>query len=221
MDFVAPAFTIFATTLGDCAIAWNAVGLTGVWLPESSAARLRTRIVRRRPDLAEVRPEGAIDQAIGAITALLRGERTVLTAIPIDDTALDAFDARVYSAARTIPPGRVITYATLAERVGATATAREVGQSLGRNPFPIVVPCHRIVAAGGQLGGFSAPGGSATKRRLLTIEGARLDGAVDLFDSADACAPPAADQTALGNASVGTKTPSSLTGAAIDPSRRP
>ncbi len=131
-----------------------------------------------------------MEQAIGAITALLRGERTDLTDIPIDDTTLDVFDACVYSAARTIPPGRVITYAALAERVGPTATAREIGQSLGRNPFPIVVPCHRIVAAGGQLGGFSAPGGTTTKRRLLTIEDARLDGASDLFDSADAAAPP-------------------------------
>jgi len=220
MVFMAPAFTIFATAIGDCAIAWNALGLTGVWLPDASAARLRARIVRRRPDLAEARPEGAIDQAVGAITALLRGERTDLTAIPIDDTALDAFDACVYSAARTIPPGRVITYAALAERVGAKATAREVGQSLGRNPFPIVVPCHRIVAAGGQLGGFSAPGGSATKRRLLTIEDARLDGAGDLFDTADCGAPPIADQAAFGSASVGAKTPSSPTGAAIDPARR-
>ena len=171
---MAPAFTIFATAIGDCAIAWNDVGLTGVWLPDASAARLRARIVRRRPDLVEARPQGMIEQAIGAITALLCGERSDLTRIPIDDATLDAFDACVYGAARTIPPGRVITYAALAERVGPTATAREVGQSLGRNPFPIVVPCHRVVAADGQLGGFSAPGGTTTKRRLLTIEDARL-----------------------------------------------
>ncbi len=185
-----PGFALFATAIGDCAIAWNAVGLTGVWLPDASAARLRARIATRRPDVVEAHPPGTMAEAVVAITALLRGERADLTDIPIDATALDAFDACVYNAARTIPPGRVITYAALAERVGPTATAREVGQALGRNPFPIVVPCHRIVAAGGQLGGFSAPGGAATKRRLLTIEDARLEGAGDLFDSADELAPP-------------------------------
>ena len=113
---------------------------------------------------------------------MLRGERTDLGAIRIDDSRLDPFDRRVYAAARAIAPGRVVSYAELAARVGPDATAREVGQSLGRNPFPIVVPCHRIVAAGGELGGFSAPGGAATKRRLLTIEDARRDGVDDLFD---------------------------------------
>ena len=131
-----------------------------------------------------------MDEAVAAITALLRGERSDLTRIPIDDSTLDASDAGVYRATRTIPPGRVITYAALAKRVGPTATARDVGQSLGRNPFPIVVPCHRVIAAGGQLGGFSAPGGTATKRRLLTIEDARLDGDDDLFNSVDTDTQP-------------------------------
>ena len=179
-----PAFSIFATAIGDCALAWNQVGLTGVWLPEASTARLRARIARRCPDLGAALPPDTIADAMTAIAALLRGERTDLTAIAIDDVPLDPFDSHVYRTARAIPPGRVITYAVLAERVGAGASAREVGQSLGRNPFPLVVPCHRIVAASGRLGGFSAPGGTATKRRLLTIEDARLDGTGDLFDAA-------------------------------------
>ena len=177
-----PAFTIFATAIGDCAIAWNAAGLVGVWLPEASPTRLRLRVARRHPDATEAQPQGDSAVAIAAIAALLRGERTELRAIRIDDTKLDAFDRRVYAAARTIPPGRVVTYAALAERVGGEASARAVGRSLGCNPFPLVVPCHRIVAASGELGGFSAPGGAATKRRLLTIEDARLDGPGDLFD---------------------------------------
>ncbi|MEO8524099.1 MAG: MGMT family protein [Caldimonas sp.] len=122
---------------------------------------------------------------------MLHGERVALTGIRIDEASLEDFDRRVYRAARTIPAGRVVTYAALAERVGHSATARDVGQSLGRNPFPIVVPCHRIVAASGKLGGFSAPGGSATKRRLLTIEDARLEGAADLFDAPNASDGPA------------------------------
>jgi methylated-DNA-[protein]-cysteine S-methyltransferase len=175
-------FTIFATPIGDCAVAWNRVGLTAVWLPETSAARLRARVAKRLPGASEAPADAAVASAIAAITALLRGERTDLGRVRIDDSRLDAFDRRVYAAARTIAPGRVVTYADLARRVGADASARAVGQSLGRNPFPIVVPCHRIVAASGELGGFSAPGGTATKRRLLTIEDARLDGVADLFD---------------------------------------
>ena len=176
------AFSVFATAIGDCALAWNDVGLFAVWLPEASTARLRARISRRYPQAIEAAPEGSVAAAVAAITALLRGERTDLGPIRLDDSRLDPFDRRVYAAARTIAPGRVVSYAELAARVGPEATAREVGQSLGRNPFPIVVPCHRIVAAGGELGGFSAPGGTATKRRLLTIEDARRDGVDDLFD---------------------------------------
>ena len=185
------AFTTFGTAIGDCAIAWNRVGLVAAWLPETSAARLRGRVAKRLPGASEAVPENAIAAWVGAITALLRGERTDLRDIPIDDSLLDAFDRRVYAAARTIAPGRVVTYADLAARVGGDATARAVGQSLGRNPFPIVVPCHRIVAASGELGGFSAPGGTTTKRRLLTIEDARLDGDEDLFDEPAPAGSPA------------------------------
>lgn len=187
----APAFTTFATAIGDCALAWNRVGLVAVWLPETSTGRLRTRIAKRLGDAREAEAEGAIAEAIVAIRSLLRGERTELGTIRIDDSRIDVFDRRVYAAARTIAPGRVVSYAELAARVGSDATARDVGQSLGRNPFPIVVPCHRIVAASGELGGFSAPGGTATKRRLLTIEDARRDGVDDLFDAPAGAAPAA------------------------------
>ena len=185
------AFTVFASAIGDCALAWNDIGVLGVWLPEASAARLRARVVKRFAQATETAPDVRASAAITAITALLRGERVDLDTIRIDDSRLDPFDRRVYAAARTIAPGRVVSYAELAARVGADASAREVGQSLGRNPFAIVVPCHRIVAASGELGGFSAPGGTATKRRLLTIEDARRDGIDDLFDQ-PAMLPPTA-----------------------------
>ena len=176
------AFTVFATAIGDCALAWNEIGVLAAWLPEDSATRLRRRIGKRFEQAVEARPEGPIAAAVAAITTLLDGERTDLGFIRIDDSRIDPFDRRVYAAARTMPAGRVVSYADLAGRVGDVASAREVGQSLGRNPFPIIVPCHRIVASSGELGGFSAPGGTATKRRLLTIEDARRDGADDLFD---------------------------------------
>ena len=85
------------------------------------------------------------------------------------------FHRRVYEAARAIPPGNTLSYGDIAKRVGAPGAARAVGQALGRNPFPIVVPCHRVLAAGGKIGGFSAQGGVATKRRMLAIEGARVE----------------------------------------------
>ena len=177
------SFTLFATAIGECALAWNDAGIVAAWLPEASRGRLRSRIANRFPDASEAPPGIDVARAIATITALLRGERVDLGAVRIDDSRLAAFDRRVYAAARTIAAGRVISYGELATRVGADATAREVGASLGRNPFPIIVPCHRIVASDGELGGFSAPGGTATKRRLLTIEDARRDGVDDLFDA--------------------------------------
>ena len=176
-------WALFTTAIGDCAVAWNAVGLTRVWLPESSAARLRSRLVRRPPALPESKPTRDVAVGVEAMKRLLAGERIDLRNVRLDESPLATFDREVYAAARAIAPGRVVTYAMLADRVGGAATARAVGQSLGRNPFPIVVPCHRIVGADGDLVGFSAPGGNVTKRRLLTIENARLDGVDDLFDA--------------------------------------
>ncbi|MEP7301215.1 MAG: methylated-DNA--[protein]-cysteine S-methyltransferase [Caldimonas sp.] len=178
------AFTLFPTAIGACAIAWNDQGLAGVWLPEASPGHLRRRIAGRHRGALESTPAPTPAEVIARLAALLRGERTTLATVRLDEAGIDAFDRQVYAAARTIPPGRVVTYAALAARIGAAATPRAVGQSLGRNPFPLVVPCHRIVAANGDLGGFSAPGGAATKRRLLTIEDARREGPGELFDDA-------------------------------------
>jgi methylated-DNA-[protein]-cysteine S-methyltransferase len=112
-------------------------------------------------------------RAIDGIVALLGGEPADLTAVPLDMERLPAFQRAVYEIARTIPPGDTLTYGEIAARLGDPGTARAVGQALGSNPFPIVVPCHRVLAAGGRLGGFSAHGGTATKLRLLTLERAR------------------------------------------------
>jgi methylated-DNA-[protein]-cysteine S-methyltransferase len=182
----ATGFALFATALGECAVAWNELGLTGVWLPDASAARLRSRLLRRQPHLSQAKPPSGVATAIEVMARLLGGERMDLLDIRLDESRLAPFDRSVYAAARAIPPGRVVTYAALAAKVGGATSARAVGQSLGRNPFPIVVPCHRIVAANGELGGFSAPGGAATKRRLLTIENARLGDSADLFDASEA-----------------------------------
>ena len=186
---------LFGTDIGDCAIAWNDVGLTAVWLPEASREALRRRVQRRSPEAIETRPSGELAQIVDAIVRLLAGEHVGFEGAPLDLEHTDAFDARVYAATRAIRAGQVRTYGEVAAQLGAPASARAVGQSLGRNPWPIVVPCHRVVAAGSALGGFSAPGGTSTKRRLLAIERARRGGAPDLFD-APADAPPSAARAA-------------------------
>ena len=176
------SFAFFPTSLGTCAIAWNRIGLTGVWLPDADAATLRRKVLRRCGAAAEAVPSGAAAEVVDAIVRLLAGERVDLSTVAIDRSAVDAFDRRVYDVTRTIAAGSVLTYGEVAARVGADASARAVGQSLGRNAIPIVVPCHRVVASGG-LGGFSAPGGASTKRRMLAIEDARPTGPPGLFDA--------------------------------------
>jgi len=189
------SFALFATALGTCAIAWNEIGLTGVWLPETDAESLRRKVARRGDGARESEPSGAIAAVVEAITRLLAGERVDLSGVAVDSAGIDDFDRRVYAVTRTIAPGRVLTYGEVAARVGVDATARAVGQSLGRNTMPIVVPCHRVVATGGGLGGFSAPGGTDTKRRMLAIEDAHPPGPPGLFDT-DAHAPGHGDSAA-------------------------
>ncbi len=105
----------------------------------------------------------------------MHGQPVDLTPVALDMEGVPPFYRRVYDIARTIPPGRTLTYGDVAIKLGDPTNARAVGQALGRNPFPIVVPCHRVLAAHGSIGGFSASGGAATKRRMLMIEGALLE----------------------------------------------
>ncbi len=175
------SFSLFSTPIGVCAIAWAERGLVGVWLPETDGRRTRARLLRRLPQAAEAPPPAEVRRAIEEITALLSGERRDLSAIRLDFEAVGDFPRRVYEVARTIPPGETLTYGEVATKLGDPRRAREVGQALARNPFPIVVPCHRVLAAKGRSGGFSAPGGVSTKLRLLEIEGARVAGIPTLF----------------------------------------
>jgi methylated-DNA-[protein]-cysteine S-methyltransferase len=167
-------FCLFNTPIGVSGVAWSARGIAGVQLPEPDPARVRARLRRRFPGGHETTPPAEIRQAIEHITALLRGEPTDLTSVQLDMDGVPPFARQVYEVARTIPAGETLSYGAIATRLGEPRLAREVGQALARNPFPIVVPCHRVLAAGGKLGGFSARGGVATKQRLLSIEGARV-----------------------------------------------
>ena len=175
-------FTLFDTAIGRCGIAWNERGIVGVQLPEANEQKTRARLQRRFPDAQEAPPPAEVERAITGMVALLRGEARDLSAVAIDLDGLAEFERRVCEAARAIPPGATLTYGEIATRLGDRALARDVGQALGRNPIPLIVPCHRVLAAGGKTGGFSANGGIATKLRLLSIEGARTGEEPTLFD---------------------------------------
>lgn len=175
-------FTLFETPLGRCGIAWGQGGVVGVQLPEGRAAETRARLSRRFPALKAAPPPPEIRRAIDSIVALLRGEPKDLSGIRLDMAKLPLFHQRVYRLARTIGPGQTVSYGEVATRIGAHGAARAVGQALGRNPFAIVVPCHRVLAAGGKVGGFSANGGISTKLRMLAIEGAELKRAKTVID---------------------------------------
>lgn len=165
-------FALFDTAIGRCGVAWGERGILGVQLPERDERATRARIARQVPDAREAPPPPVVRRAVDAITALLRGETPDLSTVTLDMDRVPEFHRRVYDLARTIQPGTTVSYGDIADRLGEPGSARAVGQALGRNPFPIVVPCHRVVSAGGKPGGFSARGGVTTKLRLLSIEGA-------------------------------------------------
>ncbi len=170
------SFALFETAIGTCAIAWSGRGVCGVQLPQGSERATRARVTRRFAGAQEAAPPAGVQRAIDGIVALLRGEARDLADIAIDDAVTPDFNRKVYAVARTIAPGATLTYGEIAERLGDKALAREVGAALGQNPTPLIVPCHRVLAAGGKTGGFSASGGVMTKLRLLSIEGAQPAG---------------------------------------------
>ncbi|MEW2498850.1 methylated-DNA--[protein]-cysteine S-methyltransferase [Amycolatopsis sp. CA-161197] len=168
-------FTVFDTPLGACGLAWREGVIIGTALPGSSPASTRAFLARRFPDAVEAVPPPEPADAIEKITALLSGAHHDLREIPLDLDSVPEFNRRAYEIARAIPPGKTKTYGDIAHELGLPGAAQAVGQAMGNNPFPIVVPCHRVLAAGGKHGGFSAPGGVETKRRMLVIEGALPD----------------------------------------------
>jgi methylated-DNA-[protein]-cysteine S-methyltransferase len=156
---------IFETAIGTCGVTWSELGLTEVLLP-------RTRSLTGERHIDPIGVPDAVRDAIGGIVALLDGERPDLRDVALDERPVDDFRRRVYAATRAVGPGQTATYGEIARAIGAPGAARAVGAALGQNPYPIVVPCHRVLAADGSLHGFSAPGGIRTKRRMLEIEGA-------------------------------------------------
>jgi methylated-DNA-[protein]-cysteine S-methyltransferase len=175
-------FALFDTPIGICGIEWGPRGINGVQLPMGSADKTRSRIRQRHGDIAESEPTAEVQGAIGAIVELLSGKPNDLADIALDLADVPEFNRGVYEIARTIPPGKTMTYGDIAKQLGGVELSRDVGQALGRNPCPIVVPCHRVLAAGHKPGGFSANGGVVTKLKMLAIEGAAVNHTPSLFD---------------------------------------
>lgn len=178
----AQGMTFFDTSIGRCGLAWGERGVIGIQLPEIREAETRARLLKRYPGAQEFAPPADVQLALDRIAALLRGEASDLSTIALDMGKVPPFHRRVYETARGIPAGATLSYGEIAVKLGMPGSARAVGQALGRNPFAIVVPCHRVLAAGGKVGGFSAGGGIATKLRLLSIENAIANGQSSLFE---------------------------------------
>jgi methylated-DNA-[protein]-cysteine S-methyltransferase len=159
--------------------------VVGLRLPEASPAATRNRIKRRWAGAEEQTPPPAMQAVIDRVLRLLAGEKVDLSDTPLDFGDSPDFHKRVYAIARTVPPGQTITYGEIAKRLGAPQESREVGQAMGKNPIAIIMPCHRVLGADGKMGGFSASGGVAIKRRILEIEGASALGAGPLFAGLD------------------------------------
>jgi methylated-DNA-[protein]-cysteine S-methyltransferase len=167
MNAMSDCLIAFDTALGTCALRWNDAGIASVRLPSPRTDALP----RLEPGVAV---PGEVRSAIDAIVATLGGRAADLAFVRLDEREIEPFRREVYAATRRIPPGSTATYGEIARAIGRTdpEAARDVGAALARNPFPIVVPCHRVLGANGKLSGFSAPGGLDTKRRMLELEGA-------------------------------------------------
>jgi methylated-DNA-[protein]-cysteine S-methyltransferase len=183
-------YTVFDTSIGRCGIAWGDLGVLGVQLPEAREIETRRRLFQLFPDARELRPPAEIQSAIDGIAALLRGKAADFSEVRLDMTAIRPFDGRVYDFTRTIPRGETMTYGEVASRLRASGATHSVAQALSRNPFMVIVPCHRVLEAGGYADKISPNGGSISKRRLLSIEGAGSSTSKTLFDVLLPVAPP-------------------------------
>jgi methylated-DNA-[protein]-cysteine S-methyltransferase len=169
-------YCVFETAAGFCAIAWSDAGVTRFHLPMSTADATERSLQRRMPDATAGTPPAQVSAVIAAAQRYFAGEKVDFSDVPLDLDIRDEFFRKIYSAARQLGWGQTTTYGTLAKELGAgPEAARDVGQAMARNPVPLIIPCHRVLAAGGKLGGFSAPGGSSTKQRMLQMEGVSLE----------------------------------------------
>jgi len=168
-------YVVFETVRGFCGLAWNEIGISRFQLPASTAAATERNILRRVPNAQPGTPTPEIAATMEAVQRYFTGEAIDFSQVPLDLRGQEAFFAQIYGALRNIGWGHTTTYGALAKQLGAgPEAARDVGQAMATNPVPLIIPCHRVLAAGGKLGGFSAPGGSDTKAHMLELEGVDL-----------------------------------------------
>jgi methylated-DNA-[protein]-cysteine S-methyltransferase len=169
-------YLIFETAGGFCGIAWNSAGITRFQLPTKSATATERFLLRRMPGAKPGAPTPEVAEAVAAVRRYFEGMETDFSVFKLDLGEQDPFFERVYTAARRVGWGRTTTYGALAKGLGAgPEAARDVGQAMAKNPVALIIPCHRVLAAGGRVGGFSAPGGSAAKIRMLALEGVQIE----------------------------------------------
>ena len=173
------SYALFPTAIGTCGLLWADSGILGLQLPEATDALTVRRLVGDH-EATEAEPPAHIAAVISSVQQLTEGGNIDLTQVPLDMSTVGSYNRRLYEAIRAIPPGQTRTYGEIAADLGEPGAARAVGRAMGQNPWPIIVPCHRVVAANGKTGGFSAYGGVSTKLRLLAIERATAarDGAL-------------------------------------------
>lgn len=189
-------YTTFDTTVGRCIIAWGDAGIVRVQLPETRELETRRRLLHQYPDAREWRPPAEVQVAIDGIVALLNGKAVDLSDVVLDTYDIPEFNCRVYESIRKIPRGETRTFAEIAIHLYVSGAVNAVSNAVARNPFAIIVPCHRAIVATGQTAGFAGNAGIVTKSRLLSIEGALSGRATNLFDALLSGAParPREDQ---------------------------
>lgn len=178
-------YHIFDTALGYCGIAWSSIGVARFQLPDASAEKTERNLLRRLPDAVPATPPQAVSETIAAVKRYFAGERTDFSRVELDLDGQDEFFRKVYAAARLVGWGQTTTYGALARELGGGwEVARDVGHAMAKNPVALIIPCHRVLAAGAKTGGFSAPGGVSSKIKMLELEGVHIG-------------PPSASQQSL------------------------
>jgi len=185
-------YAIFDTGIGRCGIVWSEAGIVAVQLPEAREIETRRRLFKVYPEAREVRPPPMVESAIEGIAVQLRGRPVDLSDLPLDMTGISTFNQRVYEVTRTIPRGETRTYAEVAAQLRRTGAEFSVAQAIGKNPFMVIVPCHRVLEAGHYADKNSLFGGTISKRHLLSLEGTRPIASKTLFDVLLPVAPPRA-----------------------------
>jgi methylated-DNA-[protein]-cysteine S-methyltransferase len=172
MDRTVHHYSIFATASGHVAIAWNMTGISSLRLPASSAEAAERSLLRRLPGAVRAEPPAEVAEVIGATRRYFDGEETDFSEVRVDLGEQEPLFARIYAVVRKLGWGQTTTYGTVAKDLGlGPEVARDVGRAMAMNPLPLIIPCHRVLAAGGKVGGFSAPGGADSKARMLAMEG--------------------------------------------------